>query len=121
MKKLVLLTIGILISITSFSQLLLNVDKDMTFNSEGDTIKHELVYHSAFIQYKPNKVIIKFNDHVNKEFTEVKFKFVGFDQDNPKAWIVENKEVGLVRIEHDIIAYTAKIEFKKENRIMFLN
>ena len=121
MKKLLVLSIGILLSVTSFSQVILNVEKDLTVNTEGDTISHELVYQSAIIEYTGRSVIIQFNDHINKEFTKVKFKFIGFDQENPKAWIAENDEVGRIRIEHDIIAYTAKIEFKQENRIMILN
>ena len=122
MKKLVLLTFGILIALTGFSQLTLNVDQDLSYNTEGDTISHELVYQSVTVDHRGHGVVkITFNDHVNKHRVEKKFKIVGMDSEKPNAYVMENDEVGRVRFEHDIIAYKAKIEFKKDKRIMILN
>lgn len=121
MKKLLTLTIGILLTTISFSQAILNVEKDMQFTIDGDTVSCEPVYSYATIKYTDTGVIFKFYDLNEMEYVKVKCKFIGFDEENQKSWILECDELGKLRFIHNILASKAKIEFKKDKRIMILN
>jgi len=123
MKNLTLLAVALLIAASGFSQCItLNVKNDLTINGT-DTLFFEGEYTSIDVCLGLRRGVykMKFNNEAAGTFQVFKFKILAMDIENEDSFIMENEYFGRVRFTHDVMAFVAKIEFKKDNRVIELN
>lgn len=121
MKKVLALTIGILIASVSFSQIGINVTEDFVIE-QGDTLDVTSDFKEVEIIYTGKGTVkINFIDRDAGTYLTNKLKVVGKDSDNPDAFILESEELGRVRLTHDVIKFKGKIEIKNQNRVIVLD